>query len=962
MSPPGAIDLCSDGEREEDVEDRQNHQHRQHRSAARPARNGALTLSRDKTASTSSSSSSSAIASASAQTNSAIQALAKQRNLKQDELNKLTHEITSLQRERELLDTRLRNLEAKRSACEEELRDMQRQAHGAARSKRWESEDFNHSPGIRRVLRETFGFHNFRSLQLCAINATLSGVDTFVVMPTGAGKSLIYQLPAVFEPRKLTVVISPLLSLSRDQVMSLLKKNIAATMLCGETSREDARDTLHAIRALQLRLLYVTPEKITKSKQLMSALENLYERDALGRFVVDEAHCCSTMGHDFRPDYRKLHILKQRFPQTPILAVTATATARVEKSVCETLLGSAASARHSWVRFRSTFNRPNLVYEVVAKSSAANDQFRELADMIKARFPRQCGIVYCFSRKDTEETAKALVREGIGAAPYHADLDASTKELIHQKWSTYSAAAASAPKAPRGTSQVQLICATSAFGMGIDKPDVRFVVHLSIPKNMEAYCQESGRAGRDGNKAHCVLYYRRPDVLRVSALVSDTANGDQKLLEIVRYCENVVNCRRQFMASVFGEPFDKEKLCQGKCDVCAASAHGNSPSYELFDASAHAASLLATLRSLLRGPAKQANVTMTKLLQAWRKDCKPKTKAGKSWSVQEGSKRDASDDESSTDEDAAANEWLDDALDAQSLDNDHDDRLIEDDKIEDEDGDDDDLVQQKSGGSKSPFRSRSKSHVSQRPPSFALDSDVEEDNRDSGTGRAAEHHVKIKSPARSVGKRSNFPSFTLVDDEDEDDENEDEDDTNGGKKQPVSNVDAKSLPKKYSRNPPRFTLIDDDNESEYESGTETESKHHKIAKPVPANQTTSPAEESTSRHKEQSRKGKTGRTPPRFSLVDDDDDDDDDDDEHAYHDTVAELGDGTDSRGSGKGDSDLAGTRSHDDDPTQSASTPPVHGPKQHNAANEASSSSPRNPSRIGIRAFSDDDDSDFDF
>lgn len=555
-----------------------------------------------------------------------MQTLNAQRVLKQEELQKLRYELNNLQRERELLNTRIKNLETRRNACEDELRDIQLQTHGAQISRKWDSEDFDHSTEVRNILQNQFGHNNFRSLQLCAINATLSGVDTFVVMPTGAGKSLIYQVPAVFEARKLTVVVSPLLSLSRDQVMSLQKRNVAAAMLCGETSREDARETLHAIRNLQLRLVYVTPEKITKSKQFMSVLEQLYGRDSLGRFVIDEAHCCSTMGHDFRPDYQKLHILKQRFPQTPILAVTATATASVEKSVCETLLGTTASARHSWIRFRTTFNRSNLIYEVLEKSSAATEHTTALADMIKSRFPKQCGIVYCFSRKDTEDTAKALMELGLKAAPYHAELDSATKQRIHYEWSTYAAG-------HPGTGQIQLICATSAFGMGIDKPDVRFVVHLSMPKNMEAYCQESGRAGRDGKDAHCILFYRRPDVLRVSALVSDARNGGEKLIEIVRYCENEVYCRRKFMAEVFGEPFDKNKLCKGKCDVCARSSSAQKVNFEVVDFTSHAKSLLKTLQSLLRGGSKSVNITMTKLLQTWRKEFKPRTSSNKAWSV-----------------------------------------------------------------------------------------------------------------------------------------------------------------------------------------------------------------------------------------------------------------------------------------------------------------------------------------
>lgn len=377
-------------------------------------------------------------------------------------------------------------------------------------------------------MKETFGHRNFRGRQEEVVRAALCGRDVFCLMPTGGGKSLCYQLPAVVQGG-VTVVVSPLLSLMQDQVQQLQAVDVeAATLNSDQTNEERDLVTASLVSAdCSLRLLYVTPEKIAASGRFWSILRALHRRGQLTRFVVDEAHCVSQWGHDFRPDYAALGKLKEGFHDVPIMALTATATERVVIDVVGSLGMRAPRI------FTQSFNRTNLRYEVAKRGS-----FKSTVDLIiklceKQR--RMSGIVYCLSRKDCERYAEALCdRMGSGFATfYHAGIsDTAVKEANQTAWSN---------------GDVSVICATISFGMGVNKPDVRFVVHTAMPKSVTNFYQESGRAGRDGMPADCVLLYSHRDKKTIEMMVSDRASrpGDreyrrqmQELDTMMQFCEN----------------------------------------------------------------------------------------------------------------------------------------------------------------------------------------------------------------------------------------------------------------------------------------------------------------------------------------------------------------------------------------------------------------------------------------
>ncbi|NXF01051.1 BLM protein, partial [Smithornis capensis] len=419
---------------------------------------------------------------------------------------------------------------------------------------------FSHSEEMMNIFHKKFGLHSFRTNQLEAINAALLGEDCFILMPTGGGKSLCYQLPACVSAG-VTIVISPLRSLIIDQVQKLKTLDIAATYLTGDRTDADASKIYMQLSKKDpvIKLLYVTPEKVCASSRLMSALENLYDRKLLARFVIDEAHCVSQWGHDFRQDYKRLNMLRRRFHSVPMMALTATANPRVQKDIQNQLEMLKPQV------FTMSFNRHNLKYDVLPKKP--KKVAMDCLEWIKKYHPHDSGIIYCLSRHECDTTAAILQKEGLAALAYHAGLTDSNRDLVQHKWVNQEGC--------------QVICATIAFGMGIDKPDVRYVIHASLPKSIEGYYQESGRAGRDGEMSHCLLFYSYSDVTRLRRLILMEKDGNShtrqthfnNLYSMVHYCENIVECRRIQLLAYFGETNFNPSFCKDHpeviCDNCS---------------------------------------------------------------------------------------------------------------------------------------------------------------------------------------------------------------------------------------------------------------------------------------------------------------------------------------------------------------------------------------------------------
>lgn len=395
---------------------------------------------------------------------------------------------------------------------------------------------------LREALKTYFGFDSFKGEQEQIIQNVLSGKNTFVIMPTGGGKSMCYQLPALIS-KGTAIVVSPLIALMKNQVDGLRHVNedeAVAHFLNSSLSKAEINKVKADIRSGVTKLLYVAPESLTKKENI----QFLTEVD-ISFFAIDEAHCISEWGHDFRPEYRRLRTIFEEISEVPIIALTATATPKVQHDIQKNL--NMLDARV----FKSSFNRDNLYYQILPKREIE----KQIIRYIKVNEGKS-GIIYCLSRKKVEAMAELLQVNGIRALPYHAGLDA-TSRARHQDMFLME--------------EIEVIVATIAFGMGIDKPDVRFVIHHDIPKSLESYYQETGRAGRDGGEGECIAFYRYKDVEKLEKFlqgkpVAEQEVGRQLLNEIASYSETSV-CRRKMILHYFGEEYD-EVNCQAMCDNC----------------------------------------------------------------------------------------------------------------------------------------------------------------------------------------------------------------------------------------------------------------------------------------------------------------------------------------------------------------------------------------------------------
>lgn len=413
---------------------------------------------------------------------------------------------------------------------------------------------------LLHILKETFGYSSFRFEQQNIINSILDGKDTLAIMPTGGGKSLCYQIPALFLPG-VTLVISPLISLMQDQVMNLLEYGVHSVFLNSSLSFKETQKSKAQIIAGKIKIVYVSPEGI-----LNSDLSDFFNQIKISLIAIDEAHCVSQWGHEFRKDYTRLGELKSIFPDVPVIALTATADAKSRSDIAIQLKLNNPNI------FISSFDRPNINYMILERT----DEIKQLHDFIKTNHPNDTGIVYCLSRDKVDRVAIALKKLKYNAIAYHAGLSKNERSTNQSLFNS---------------EEKIIVVATIAFGMGIDRPDVRFVAHLDLPKSIESYYQETGRAGRDGKDSNAWMIYGLQDVVKLSQML-ETTEADESYKKVARYkldcmlalCE-AGSCRRKYLLQYFGEKL--EHSC-GNCDTCTTPP-------KLWDATIDAQKILSTI-------------------------------------------------------------------------------------------------------------------------------------------------------------------------------------------------------------------------------------------------------------------------------------------------------------------------------------------------------------------------------
>lgn len=503
----------------------------------------------------------------------------------EEELAAIDHELSQVASQIESLQNRQQYLLQRKGAIKDKLQLLKTEKIA---SKDWGGCDFSWSDDLDRTLKTAFKIKEFRPFQRSTMNAILSKEDTILLMPTGGGKSLCYQLPALVVDG-FFLVVCPLVALMEDQIMALRKLKIPAYMLSQSTPKDETKLAMMAMvdKKAPMKLLYVTPERMAKSKTFMNKLQQAHAMGRLACIAIDEVHCCSQWGHDFRPDYKYLGVLKNMFRGVPLLGLTATATTKILLDVQKIL------QIQGCLVLKSTFNRPNLYYEVRLKPSSQEDYLKEVEDLLKNKYHNKTGIIYTTTIKDTEETCTQLRKLGIRAAFYHAMMEPEMRSRAHSGWLE---------------GKYQVVVATIAFGLGIDKPDVRFVLHQSLSKSMESFYQESGRAGRDGHPADCIVFYRLPDVYKVSINVFSQHTGLENLYGMVDYCINVGSCRRSLIASHFNEVWERRE-CKQMCDHCKNPYQVNQVNIKQY--------CLTLYQIIDHASKKDTKLTSQKLIDAW---------------------------------------------------------------------------------------------------------------------------------------------------------------------------------------------------------------------------------------------------------------------------------------------------------------------------------------------------------